>query len=113
MSVYYNFINWKICELSKLGAAKKKWSIVTTPHDVTEPPVDLLCLNETLTARLQRRAGSSLELDREKDKLGSLYWVSFAAQRSKFDKDTGNRTSRPSTGLSRVKYQDGKGLVYL
>lgn len=84
-----------------------------------EPPVNLLRIRETLDARLRRTAADSgrqaarqqegLELER----LESLYWVAFAAQRSAFDAATGLRTSRPSTGLSRLKNERGKGLIVL
>ena len=102
---------------SSVGAAKKKWSVVTSPHDVMEPPVDLLRIRETLDARARRTGGdTNRQAARkqeilEQERLESLYWVAFAAQRSTFDAATGLRTSRPSTGLSRLKYPRGKGFI--
>lgn len=90
------------------GAAKKKWSVVTSPHDVMEPPVDLLRLRETLDSRHRRVVDiGDLKQQRDKEKMESLYWVAFAAQRSQFDPATGVRVSRPSTGLSKLRRVDG------
>lgn len=91
--------------------------MVTSPHDVIEPPVDLLRLRDTIATCYGHDTGMGVlnggamqdNQQRDRDRLESLYWVAFAAQRARFDPATGTRTSRPSTGLTRVKTKDGKG----